>query len=224
MDASAIKGKNFKNNTITEYPFARLSRVRGTSATDRRNDPETFRGSFPVIHKTPKRRMVDARARIHIGARKYDILSPSLRNAVQSNRPDRNLAAKIRQRSCHRVNPNSNVTIVNVSPSLKATYYLSTALLAFAVVLSRGVSEPRIRSRMWRRHYLATNEKCEACINARCLSISDIRVQSLFSLIYYIIENTFFSLYILREKFLCIVANFPPIETGQDNERYPCRT
>lgn len=34
---------------------------------------------------------------------------------AQSSRPDRNLAAKIRQPSCHRVNPNSNVTIVNES-------------------------------------------------------------------------------------------------------------
>lgn len=50
--------------------------------------------------------------RVHTNVRN-DTVSKSTN--AQSNRPDRNLAAKIRQPSCHRVNPNSNVTIVNES-------------------------------------------------------------------------------------------------------------
>lgn len=57
----------------------------------------------------------------------HDTVSKS--GNAQSSRPDRNLAAKIRQPSCHRVNPNSNVTIVNESFSKSAVLSAYSALL-----------------------------------------------------------------------------------------------
>lgn len=51
---------------------------------------------------------------------------------AQSNRPDQNLVAKIRQRCCHRVNPNSNVTIVNESFSKSDALSIYSATRAFS--------------------------------------------------------------------------------------------
>lgn len=94
---------------------------------------EYNKSSYGEFHESSRRELairvcINERCSVHTSAHN-DTVSKS--TYTQSNRPDRNLTAKIRQPSCHRVNPNSNVTIVNESFSKSYTIYL----FAFASVV-----------------------------------------------------------------------------------------